>query len=157
MSKQTSIADLLPPKRKVEISGGKYLEIRGLSTEELVKLGAEHKQIFIDLFAKKGLPDYAQVIATTPQIAMDAIAMASETIGQEDAIKRIPAGPQALLLQAIWEETFPDPKAVLALFEWMAKGMRSVEKAMPALVAAQSLSNSGLPSQSITSSPAATH
>lgn len=152
-----SIADLLPPKRKVEISTGKFLEVRGLSTEELVKLGATHKQLLMELFVKKGAPDYTAVIASSPTIAIDVVSVASEAgAGQEEAIKRIPAGAMALVLQAVWEETFPNPKAVMALFESMAKGMHSVELAVPP-VNAQSRSNSGLPAQPITSSRTATH
>jgi hypothetical protein len=102
------IKDLLPQPEEVSIGRGK-LAVRGLGLKNVSKLLETYRGELAQFFVNDAF-DAPLMISTAPQLAIDIIAMASGTEGQEEFIERIPVAAQIELLLSIWKLSVPDVK-----------------------------------------------
>lgn len=106
------ISDLVPVPAKVNTGAG-VLEVHGLSTGDITRLLMVYKKEFLGLISSaggNGGPDYAGVMLTAPDMVADIIAMASDAVGQEEDVKRLPGPVQLAALLEIWRLSVPDVK-----------------------------------------------
>lgn len=111
------ISDLLQLDSKVEIAPGKFLPIHGLSLDAMLSLFMSHQTEFMILYEQgqqmKGRMDATVLhpfLLAAPDFVAKVIALASDSTGQEDDIKKIPSTAQLIALHEIWKLSVPDPK-----------------------------------------------
>jgi hypothetical protein len=102
------IKDLLALPEVVPVGRGD-LSVRGLHLKNISKLLETYRGELAQFFVNDVF-DAPLMIATAPQLAVDIIAMASDSEGQEDDIERIPVASQIELLLTIWKLSVPDVK-----------------------------------------------
>ena len=118
------IKDLLPKPIVVDIGNGK-LSLRGINAEETIKLLHEYKEPLSVFFGKTNL-DFTMLVATAPKMVAEIIAMGGDAVGQEDDIKMMPLQAQVECLMAVWEQSVPNIKKLLAS---LAKASESLKVA----------------------------
>ena len=113
------IADLLPIAGRVEVSTGNFLPIRPLYLDEMINLFLGYRSTFLSMYATSIDADagigFAPFLTVAPELVAKIIALASDTEGQEDDIKLMPATVQLIALHDIWKLSVPDPKKAAEL------------------------------------------
>jgi hypothetical protein len=100
------IKDLIPAKRELPFGTG-VLSVRGLRLDEVVELLSEHRDTIAPFFTGEQV-EFGALLAASPKIVAKVIAMASDTVGQEEDIQNIPPPDQIDVLLAIWEISVPN-------------------------------------------------
>ena len=141
------VKDLLPPPIEVPI-GKKKILCHGIDLEQTIKLMDKHKEPLSVFFGKRDL-DFTLLVAQAPTMVAEIIGMGIGAEGQEADIKKLPVQTQIDVLQAVWEQSVPNIKKLLA----------SLAKASESLAAARDTPqplNTSSPASSTDSSAAVT-
>jgi len=131
------IADLLSPPSKVLIREGVFLDVRPLELSEMLKLLITSRDVFLGVYSQfqSNMQDeekLASILVAAPDFVAEVIGIASETVGQESDIRKLPASVQLIALKEIWTASVPDPKKLKALlFEVMAQLRKLPQNAEP--------------------------
>lgn len=124
-----NIADLLPLPVEVNIGRGN-IAVRGLTLEELARVVLIYGKPLAQLLESaqgEGMPDYTGIVAAAPEMVVHLIAMASDTEGQEEMIRKIPGAAQIECLKAIFDLTVPDPKKLYSLLLDVSEKVKSAK------------------------------
>jgi len=135
------VKDLLPQPIKV-VLGSASVSAHGLDLEQTVRLMAEYKDPLAAFFSTNKM-DFTMLIATAPKLVAEIIALGIDAEGQEADIRKMPVQMQIDLLTAVWEQSVPNVKNLLA----------SLQRASASLAVAhtQALSTTSSPDSSTSS------
>lgn len=130
------IEDLLPKNVEVEVSPGKFLSIRPLELQELMTLFASAQDVFMGLYAAVRSPGsnyqkLAPLLMAAPAFVANVLALATDSVGQEKAIRRIPFGVQLIAVHECWRLSVPDPKKLGELLSGVMDDLRALKKEVP--------------------------
>jgi hypothetical protein len=129
------IRDLIQLEESVEVSPGHRLPIHGIPLNGIVQLFTEHQEEFMALYAKgqamgKGskIEALAPFLLAAPDFVAAVVAIGSDTQGQEEDIKKMPATVQLIALHAIWKLSVPDPKKAQELLSEVMDQLRKLSQ-----------------------------
>lgn len=109
------LKDIVIESRDIALPGGNSITVRGLTLENLSSLLGTYKPELTQIFnGKMSVPD---LTTKAPLFTATLIAVAA---GEPDAVEQarnLPLGAQLIALEAIWDLTLPDEKALGKLLE----------------------------------------
>lgn len=119
------ISDLLPKRIEIEVGNGK-MDVGPINLESIVKLIQNFRDPILHLITtgSKGTPDYSGMLAQSPAMVVQLIAMGADAVGQEDDIAKLPFGVQVTAAATIWEASVPEPKKLVDVLSAVMGQMR---------------------------------
>lgn len=121
------IADLLPAPRKVSVGPNTALELRGLTLTEITKLLTKYQSLLV-MFVDAGATKAETVIAQSPDMVAEIIALAADAEDQIDDVKKLPFAVQVEAVAAVWELSVPDVKKLIESLSRVAAALEEGNK-----------------------------
>jgi len=114
MKVRNNLSEIIGATKQVDAGGGRMIEVRGVSLEEISRLLAVHRSQFESLIimAATEQPDWMGFVAGAPLFINDLLAVAMEIEDEEDKklVGKLPLGTQVLAIKDIWGLTVPQGK-----------------------------------------------
>jgi len=127
------IEDLIPKDVQVEVSPGKFLNIRPLELQEMMTLFIGAQDLFMNLYAAVQAPGttyqkLSPLLLAAPEFVANVIAAATDSVGQEKAIRRLPAAVQLIAVHECWRLSVPEPKKLGELLSVVTGELRKLRQ-----------------------------
>lgn len=126
------IADLLPAPRQVSVGPTTALELRGLTLTEITTLLSKYKNLLV-MFIDAGATKAETVIAQSPDMVAEIIAIAADAADQVEDVKRLPFAVQVEAVAAVWELSVPDVKKLIESLSKVAAALEEGNKPLRSL------------------------
>ena len=132
------VKDLLPLPIEVPI-GNKKIKVRGVDLTQTIVLLKDYSEPLQVFFGSPNL-DFTLLVAQAPDMVARVIAMGIDAEGQEADCKKLPLQSQVDILMAVWEQSVPNVKKLLASLQ-KASASLAVARSTPAPLSTSSPSS----------------
>jgi len=118
------ISDLLATSQKVlKLTGGE-LECHALNVKDIGDIIMKYQQQVLLIFSETPL----QILTSAPDMVSDVIAMGSDTVGQEEDIKKLNVLDQVEIFASVIKLTFPDKKKIKDVWQLLKNVLPELPK-----------------------------
>ena len=121
------VSDLFVLAKTITV-GGKNIEIRPLSLEEVIRLLTIYREDIVTMFSDtvSGELNMITLVATAPRMVADILAYGMDADGQQNDIMKLPGFTQVEILAEVWKVSVPEPKKLLSLLLGAMEGLQQV-------------------------------